>query len=39
MAQFDFLARRITVNLAPGDLPKESGRYDLPIAFGILAAH
>jgi magnesium chelatase family protein len=30
--------RRITVNLAPADLPKESGRYDLPIAIGILAA-
>jgi magnesium chelatase family protein len=35
---FDFPARRITVNLAPADLPKESGRYDLPIALGILAA-
>jgi magnesium chelatase family protein len=31
-------ARRITVNLAPADLPKESGRLDLPIAIGILAA-
>lgn len=30
--------RRITVNLAPADLPKESGRFDLPIAIGILAA-
>jgi magnesium chelatase family protein len=30
--------KRITVNLAPADLPKESGRYDLPIALGILAA-
>ena len=30
--------RRITVNLAPADLPKESGRFDLPIAVGILAA-
>ena len=30
--------RRITVNLAPADLPKESGRFDLPIALGILAA-
>jgi magnesium chelatase family protein len=39
MAQSDFLARRITVNLAPAELPKESGRYDLPIALGILAAH
>jgi magnesium chelatase family protein len=35
---FEFPARRITVNLAPADLPKESGRYDLPIALGILAA-
>ncbi|MBI4192595.1 MAG: YifB family Mg chelatase-like AAA ATPase [Betaproteobacteria bacterium] len=37
-ARFEFPARRITVNLAPADLPKESGRYDLPIALGILAA-
>lgn len=37
-AQFEFPARRITVNLALADLPKESGRYDLPIALGILAA-
>jgi magnesium chelatase family protein len=37
-AQFEFPSRRITVNLAPADLPKESGRYDLPIALGILAA-
>jgi magnesium chelatase family protein len=35
---FDFPARRITVNLAPADLPKEGGRFDLPIALGILAA-
>jgi len=35
---FEFPARRITVNLAPADLPKEGGRYDLPIALGILAA-
>jgi len=35
---FEFPARRITVNLAPADLPKESGRFDLPIAIGILAA-
>lgn len=35
---FDFPNRRITVNLAPADLPKESGRFDLPIAIGILAA-
>ncbi|CAN5904695.1 YifB family Mg chelatase-like AAA ATPase [soil metagenome] len=37
-AGFEFPARRITVNLAPADLPKESGRFDLPIALGILAA-
>lgn len=36
--QFEFPARHITVNLAPADLPKESGRFDLPIALGILAA-
>jgi magnesium chelatase family protein len=36
--QFEFPARRITVNLAPADLPKDSGRFDLPIALGILAA-
>ncbi len=30
--------KRVTVNLAPADLPKESGRFDLPIAIGILAA-
>ena len=35
---FDFPIRRITVNLAPADLPKEGGRFDLPIALGILAA-
>ena len=35
---FEFPARRIIVNLAPADLPKEGGRYDLPIAIGILAA-
>jgi magnesium chelatase family protein len=35
---FDFPNRRITVNLAPADLPKGSGRFDLPIAIGILAA-
>jgi magnesium chelatase family protein len=35
---FEFPARRITVNLAPADLPKDSGRFDLPIAIGILAA-
>jgi magnesium chelatase family protein len=37
-AQFEFPARRITVNLAPADLPKNSSRLDLPIALGILAA-
>jgi magnesium chelatase family protein len=37
-AGFEMPARRITVNLAPADLPKESGRFDLPIALGILAA-
>ncbi len=35
---FEFPARRITVNLAPADLPKESGRFDLAIALGILLA-
>ncbi|NWK77167.1 YifB family Mg chelatase-like AAA ATPase [Aquitalea sp. LB_tupeE] len=35
---FEFPARRITVNLAPADLPKDSGRFDLPIAIGILVA-
>ena len=35
---FEFPARRITVNLAPAELPKESGRFDLAIALGILAA-
>jgi len=37
-SRFDFPARRITINLAPADLPKEGGRFDLPIALGILAA-
>lgn len=37
-AQFAFPKGRITVNLAPADLPKEGGRFDLPIAIGILAA-
>lgn len=37
-ARFEFPARRITINLAPADLPKDSGRFDLPIAMGILAA-
>ena len=35
---YQFPNRRITVNLAPADLPKEGGRFDLPIALGILAA-
>lgn len=35
---FKYPAKRITVNLAPADLPKEGGRFDLPIALGILAA-
>ena len=37
-SQFQFPARRITVNLAPAELPKEGGRFDLPIALGILLA-
>jgi magnesium chelatase family protein len=37
-AQFGFPQRRITVSLAPADLPKDGGRFDLPIALGILAA-
>jgi magnesium chelatase family protein len=37
-AQFEFPSRKITVSLAPADLPKESGRFDLPIAIGILVA-
>lgn len=37
-SHFEFPARRITVNLAPADLPKEGGRFDLPIALGILIA-
>ena len=37
-SHFLFPDRRITVNLAPADLPKEGGRFDLPIALGILAA-
>ena len=35
---FEFPQRRITVNLAPADLPKASGRFDLPVAIGVLAA-
>lgn len=37
-SHFEFPDRRITVNLAPADLPKEGGRFDLPIALGILSA-
>ncbi|MEN8213308.1 MAG: YifB family Mg chelatase-like AAA ATPase [Pseudomonadota bacterium] len=37
-SQFEFPARRITVNLAPADVPKEGSRFDLPVAIGILAA-
>ncbi|MBX9704921.1 MAG: YifB family Mg chelatase-like AAA ATPase, partial [Gammaproteobacteria bacterium] len=37
-SHFDFPGRRITVNLAPADLPKEGGRFDLPIALSVLAA-
>ncbi|MBL8251057.1 MAG: YifB family Mg chelatase-like AAA ATPase [Candidatus Competibacter sp.] len=37
-SQLEFPSRRITINLAPADLPKEGGRFDLPIALGILAA-
>src|SRR5215217_9398929 len=37
-ARFEFPVRHVTVNLAPADLPKESGRFDLAIAIGILVA-
>ena len=37
-SRFEFPARRTTINLAPADLPKGSGRFDLAIALGILAA-
>lgn len=37
-SHFEFPPRRTTINLAPADLPKEGGRFDLPIAIGILAA-
>lgn len=37
-SRFEFPARRITVNLAPADVPKIGGRFDLPIALGILIA-
>ena len=36
--EFKFPTRRITINLAPADIPKEGSRFDLPIALGILAA-
>ena len=35
---FNFPVRRITVNLAPADIPKDGGRFDLPIAIGMLAS-
>ncbi|MFP4601470.1 MAG: YifB family Mg chelatase-like AAA ATPase [Halochromatium sp.] len=37
-SRFEFPAGRVTINLAPADLPKEGGRFDLPIALGILGA-
>ncbi|MEQ1580242.1 MAG: YifB family Mg chelatase-like AAA ATPase [Steroidobacteraceae bacterium] len=37
-SRFEFPAGRVIVNLAPADLPKEGGRFDLPIAIGILVA-
>ena len=37
-AGFEFPSRRITLNLAPADLPKDGGRFDLALAIGILAA-
>lgn len=37
-SRFEFPRRRITINLAPADLPKEGGRFDLAIAIGVLAA-
>jgi magnesium chelatase family protein len=37
-SRFEFPAGRITVSLAPAELPKEGGRYDLPIALGVLLA-
>jgi magnesium chelatase family protein len=37
-SHFEFPIQRITINLAPADLPKEGGRFDLAIAIGILAA-
>jgi magnesium chelatase family protein len=38
-AQLEWPQRRVTVNLAPADLPKDGGRFDLPIAIGVLAAN
>ncbi|EFW53038.1 MG(2+) CHELATASE FAMILY PROTEIN / ComM-related protein [Shigella boydii ATCC 9905] len=35
---YEYPAKKITINLAPTDLPKEGGRYDLPIAIALLAA-
>src|SRR5246127_958519 len=37
-SNFEFPAGRITVNLSPADIPKRGGRFDLPIALGILLA-
>ena len=37
-SHFEWPDRRLTINLAPADLPKDGGRFDLPIALGILAA-
>ena len=37
-SNFEFPSKRITINLAPADIPKDGGRFDLPIALGILAA-
>jgi len=37
-AGYDFPHHRITINLSPADIPKQGGRYDLPIAIGVLAA-
>ena len=37
-SRFEFPNNRITINLAPADIPKDGGRFDLPIALGILAA-
>ncbi len=37
-SHFQFPSGRVTINLAPADLPKEGGRFDLPIALGVLGA-